>query len=557
MRTQRVSVELRGPHRVSDGDSIAFSEFCVALTRQTTCGRVTSGVFHRLTGKSYELSESAHGLLLGVVSGEFGFEDIEDIPARAFLHQLLDEGFITSTLAPQPLSDCGIPLALADSVLLIPIRNPAVALAYPDGTGALYRNADLDTCRLPRTRWRPEILRDELSKLATTLVRRARRREPWRHAEAELLAGGWPASDIRDTLHFLTDPQRQMLRWVAPKAPADQVSAHFQFPCQNFVRSTADDAGVTPAHTHYQGIDDASVNFDWLETTVSHAFRVPTRVFQQESFGARLGSHYLPWLRQRAAAAPLRILEVGGGMGDVAGTFTRRLAAECTQQGPISYTILDMSPALRNQQSVLQHHGVNFYFISGDAQRELPPGDFDFILCNEVIADMENVRQPDGSLEQRGALQFITAVARHLAAGGKAYISEYGELDTPPELVEHLDHAEYSIQFRPLLSLARELGLGAAVLDMTAVLRPIPEASVLIGQQERYLCLAAALGAHRTLLSRVYDEDAFMEEFGGAFAGRECLSPLFAPQGAEIHFGPRISQFKVLELTAPASNTNG
>jgi len=554
MRTQRVSVELRGPHRVSDGDSMRFSEFCVALTRQRADGCLTSGIFHRLTGKSYELSESAHGLLAGITSSEFAFDDVEDLPARTFLQRLLSEGFITSQLAPQPLSPCGIPLALADHRLLIPIRNPAIALAHPDGTGALFRNADLDTCHLPRTRWKPEVLRDELSEVAVAILRSAQRHEIWRHAEAELLSSEWPATDIRAAVRFLTDPQRQMLRWISPQSKADHVSAHFQFPCQNFVRDIADDGGVTPAHAHYHGIDDASVNFDWLETTVSHAFRMPTEVFQQESFGARLASHYLPWLRERAAAGRLRILEVGGGMGDLAGAFAGRLAGACTQQGPISYTILDLSPALLHQQSVLKHTEVDFHFVPGDAQQELPPGPFDFILSNEVIADMENVRQPDGSLQQRGALRFITEVARRLAPGGKAYISEYGELDTPPELVEHLDHAEYSIQFRPLLSLARELGLQAVVLDMTALLRPVAEAAVLIGQQERYLCLATALSGG-TLQSRVYDQESFMDEFAPALAGRDCLSPLFAPQRAEIHFGPRLSQFKVLELTAPAVGT--
>jgi len=557
MRTQRISVELRGPHRVSDGDSISFSEFSVSLTRETARGSLSAGIFHRLSGKSYELSDSAHGLLLGLTGGEFTFDDVEDMSARAFLERLLDDGIITSTLHPEPLSECGIPLAFADHVLLIPIRNPAIAVASRDGTGVLYRNTDLDTCRLPRSQWRPVVLLDELSKAAIAILRWAQRRTPWKDAEAQLLSSGYSASDIREAVRFLTDPQRQMLRWVSPQAQADRISAYFQFPCQNFVHSIADEDGVTPAPAHYRGIADAAVNFDWLETTVSHAFRIPTRVLAGESFGARLASHYLPWLRERAAAGPLRILEVGGGMGDVARAFTRRLVAECTRHGSISYTILDLSPALSHQQSVLRDDRVSFHFVSGDAQQELPPGEFDFILSNEVIADLENVPQPDGPLLQRGASRFITAVGRHLAPGGKAYISEYGELDSPPELVEHLDHAEYSIQFRPLLSLAQKLGLQAAVLDMSTLLKPVSEVSVLIGQQERYLCLGAAVSNFGTLESRVYDQDAFMNQFGQAFEGRDCLSPLFAPQEAEIHFGPRISQFKVLELTAPASITNG
>lgn len=554
MRSERSRAELRGPHRFGGGDFLSLSPLCTLLTRQSSEGGLTPGIFHRLTGKSYELSPIANSLLIELTRGELALDDIEDDGARGFLQRLLSEGFLTSALHPQPLSACGIPMALADWQLHIPLRNPAIALTCPDGTGVLYRNSDLGLCRLPRTHWKPDVLQDSLSRTAIALLRCAQSHTPWRQVEAELLSQSASTSDIRAGLWYLTHSERQMLRWVAPWAHLDQVSAFFQFQCQSFIRSTVSVNDITPAGTHYRDIDDAAENFDWLETTVSHAFRRPTSVLQSESFGERLAGYYLPWLRQRAKVAPLRILEVGGGMGDLAHAFITRIASECAHHGPVSYTILDASPGLQRQQSSLHHTNAYFNFLCGDAQEDLPPGTFDLILCNEVIADMENVRGPDGQLQQRGALQFIEGIARHLSQGGKAYISEYGELDSPPELATHLDHAEYSVQFQPLVARARELGLEAVVWEMSALLQPDLEASALIGQQERYLCLAAALGSRGvSLQNRVYDEAAFRAEFGAAFEGCECLSPLFAPVKEEIHFGPRMSQFKVLELTAGPS----
>jgi SAM-dependent methyltransferase len=532
--------------------SFYIDEFCRDLSMESGPAERSVGIFHRLTGRAYSLDAAGEMLLRLIRTESVEAQDVEALPIRAFLRRLEEEGFIASVRAPPERTACGVARSLTTFRLHRPLRNPAVAAIDAFGRAWIVRTSDVGTCRLPRTRWRPEIRRDALDGISVALLDLAAAGASWRHAEEALLSHGYSAEAIRRSLSFLTDTERQMIRLIAPEADEHDANAFFQFPCQNFTNTKRED-GVTPAHLHYQTLNQVEENFDWLETTVSHAFRSPTAALGHRPFGARIAERYLEWAKTRASACqPLRILEIGGGLGYFAKAFVQRLAAVADPAPPASYTMLDRSPALRNHQKALLGDNPLFRFVLGDAQESLPGGSYDLIIANEVIADFEVAGMSNGGIRQTGAAKFIAAVGRHLAPGGKAYISEYGDRVALPKPVNHLEHAEHSVEFGPLLAIAASLGLEPSLTTLADLLRPDPSSSLLIGQHERYLCLGALLregGAD--LQTRVYDQSEFEDSFAAMLRSMRILSPLFAAQAQELHFGPQISQFKVLELTAP------
>jgi hypothetical protein len=525
-------------------------ELAEPLISTNGSGVQSAGIFNRLTGQAYALDASAHSLLRVIHDEEIELEDLDASPARDLLLYLEREKLIASSREPILRTASGVPQALRDFRLHQPLRNPALAVVDPSGRARIIRTNDIATCRLPRTGWRPEICIDMLDDCAIALLELSATRPQWRQTEDILLRRGSSAGEIAQALRFLTDPERQLVRLIAPDADADAANAFFQFPCQNFDRSLAP---VIPASVHYRVLDRAQDNFDWLETTVSHAFRAPTAALGDRPFGACIADHYLKWLKIRAAIAPLNILEIGGGLGHFSKAFVQRLSDACGFASIARYTILDRSPALQASQRALIGSDPRFHLAQGDAQKSLPGGPYDFIIANEVIADLAITRQLGGVIQQTGAEGFLSCIAQALSGGGRAYISEYGDATAQPERVEHLEHAEYSIEFGSLREKAQSAGLEASLADLAEVLSPASSAALLIGQQERYLCLKALLrecGAN--LEFRIYDRAEFDWSFTPFLGSTRILSPLFAPQFQELHYGPTISQFKVLELTAPS-----
>jgi hypothetical protein len=70
---------------------------------------------------------------------------------------------------------------------------------------------------------------------------------------------------------------------------------------------------------------------------------------------------------------------------------------------------------------------------------------------------------PEPCFLQTGALELIHRIARWLAPGGTAVVTEFGELDGWPRLSTHLDHPELSTHFGHLARAARAAGLTATV----------------------------------------------------------------------------------------------
>jgi SAM-dependent methyltransferase len=190
----------------------------------------------------------------------------------------------------------------------------------------------------------------------------------------------------------------------------------------------------------------------------------------------------------------VRVLEIGAGLGYLARDAIARLRGSGRE---VDYTIVELSPALADAQRT--RLGNDARWLAGDVLAVDPPGPFDLIVANEMAGDLPARRltradlglapdggeadpaklaaispiaaelgvrvddAPDPCYLQTGAIELVARVARWLAPGGIAVISEFGDTSAWPKLSTHLDHPELSTHFGHLLQAARGAGLDASV----------------------------------------------------------------------------------------------
>ncbi|HTR51055.1 MAG TPA: SAM-dependent methyltransferase [Kofleriaceae bacterium] len=242
------------------------------------------------------------------------------------------------------------------------------------------------------------------------------------------------------------------------------------------------------------GIADAHEQFDHQETTLSHLFRVPHPALAGRTYGQAL----VDALVARGAVPPgrVRVLEIGAGLGYVARDAIARLRAAGRD---VDYTIVELAPTLAAAQR--ERLGDSAKWIEGDALAvALPDAAFDLVICNEMVGDLPArqlsradlglaldgtgtatpalVREisavaadtgvnlddaPEPFHLQTGAFQLVARIARALAPGGCAIVTEFGDVSAWPRLSTHLDHPELSTHFGHLQQVARGSGLQANV----------------------------------------------------------------------------------------------
>jgi SAM-dependent methyltransferase len=243
-------------------------------------------------------------------------------------------------------------------------------------------------------------------------------------------------------------------------------------------------------------IAEADAQFDHQETTLSHLFRAPHPALANRSYGQAL----VDALVRRPDALPegrLRVLEIGGGLGYVARDVIARLREHGRE---VDYTIVELSPVLEAAQ---RERVPGATWISGDVLAiDLPDAAYDLILANEMVGDLparqltradlglepeggtvdrERLRAlgggaaiaaelgvelddaPDPCFLQTGAFELVARLARTLAPGGLAVVTEFGEPGQWPRLSTQLDHPELSTHFGQLAQVARGAGLEATI----------------------------------------------------------------------------------------------
>jgi SAM-dependent methyltransferase len=202
--------------------------------------------------------------------------------------------------------------------------------------------------------------------------------------------------------------------------------------------------------------------FDELECTVSHLLRFPHPALG----GRRYGEALLQQIAARGMGpGKCGVLEIGGGAGHIAEAAWRGDAGPFTQA---RWSSFDLSPALLASQSrrlrePTQPRGAHQRWLGVRADAlalPLRPRSFDgLILANEVIADL-----PVENGRNTGAIGLVLEIARVLAAGGAAVLTEFGG-DFAPGPLQLLaaggagEHVEWSIDFRQLREAARGAGL--------------------------------------------------------------------------------------------------
>lgn len=235
--------------------------------------------------------------------------------------------------------------------------------------------------------------------------------------------------------------------------------------------------GETALTDWHAGVTEGEGHFDEVETTVAWAFGQPHRALGGQTYGQRLAT--------RLSRPGGLCVEVGPGSGELC----RQLLDAWGAARPARYVRVDLTPGLLAVQRAL----------CPDTEERVacvPPLPFeaasvDLLLCNEVIADLSAAPVGEGPVGRAvadwlrryalsplavgaryniGAFGLIEEIARVLAPGGVALVTEFGDEEGEPEEAAHLDHAEVGIHFGHLLQIAQSCGLEAQVQPVAALL---------------------------------------------------------------------------------------
>ncbi|MCP4806026.1 MAG: class I SAM-dependent methyltransferase [Proteobacteria bacterium] len=254
-----------------------------------------------------------------------------------------------------------------------------------------------------------------------------KRVQPWIEAQAVLVGSrSWRRRDPR------------LERLIAPERPANAR------PSGQWVD------GATQLAEFHGGIDDADSRFDRAETTLAHVFQDPHPALAGSRWGERLAA----WL------GPAQdVLQIGAGTGSASSCLDDR-----------SLTRLDLSPALLAAQAARAPRSTGV--LGSATDMPFPDASFDAVVCNEVIADLTAspsagdwlvTPEPGQRLFNTGTFEALAEIARVLRPGGRAWVSEFGDIDELPTETTQLDHPEVSIHFGQCAQVARSLGLLAEV----------------------------------------------------------------------------------------------
>ncbi|MSP61185.1 MAG: methyltransferase domain-containing protein [Myxococcales bacterium] len=285
---------------------------------------------------------------------------------------------------------------------------------------------------------------------------------------------------------------------------------------------------------YHEKIGDAALQFDEVETTLSHLFREPHPSLGGATFGARLAAALIA---RGAPPTAARVLEVGGGLGFVGRALSHALA-------PRSYVVVDRSPSLARAQ-----RARGLLSVVGDASH-LPVADraVDLVISNEMAGDLATLAGVNS-----GALELVDECARVLAPGGVAYLSEFGHPTRPPVRSEHLDHDEHSLRFEDLRARAVARGLAAELIPLPELIGLDRTAPALVTTRASFAALRALFAAHgKALAKRAWLRDEFSAALRGAAIDPESLHGIVTAPIGERTMGLKPDEFWALIARQPS-----
>jgi len=570
-------------------------------------GFIQYGVFHRLTGEVLEPGERVRSLLLAAQTGNqislteemlnaFGGDGIQ-------LRQLIEKEFLI-TAGHDPL------IPFVSQYVTRPIQNPALTFKSELGENLLVRTSMAQHVFSPRAGEFPEIIEEIISPLAAAVFKLADGSKTLHEIFATLGrnedTGILEDTEFRETLEFLSCLERQLIKFTSrvedleePYEPVNTVPRDL-YHSSKWEEQPADVSSEPIIDFHLSGIEDASWEFDLIETTVNHAFRFPSESLGGLDYGSRF---CLSTLRPEVVPSlnfsnRLEVLEVGGGTGTFARSFIEQattLSASALNAVEVNYHILDLSPTLmQNQRKLLAEILPSSRHFQQDAtQFEIPGQKFDLIISNEVIADfpmalverrspeaagdkveggaidiaekwqgagthylkkynLPTEDAPDNFLVNAGTFQFIERCWEHLSPGGTLILSEYGAPHIYPVQSYHLNHEEFSIHFGHLLMCGDTVGFNCRLLTLKEFLGLDDEVPALNGREEHILCLNHVLRKYEMSLPyAVISRTEFEKHYQALTEQIELTGFSFSPLKKGYHFGPRIDDFMVLILNKP------
>jgi len=301
----------------------------------------------------------------------------------------------------------------------------------------------------------------------------------WTHSSAQVLKlHELPLSFYKGHMHAL--PPYLLSTVPFPALDTPRANPQFQGPT------------VDLRDYHRRGIVDATQQFDEVESTLNHLFRVRHPALHGRDYPGQM-LHTLLQRGMLRGPAPL-VVEVGGGTGSFAEGFLQALREEAPELvAGLRYRIVELSPTLAAaQRARLARFGDQAEVIDGDAEElALAPGSVSLLIANEMIGDLRTAQlhadelDPPGQTPRRsnpeavalirkyrmrfedappvfylnlGAMRLLERISEVLAPDGHAIVTEFGEEHAYPRESEHLDHAEFSIHFGHLRHVARKLG---------------------------------------------------------------------------------------------------
>jgi len=503
-------------------------------------GVIQRAVFHRLTGEIIECD----------FTKSLTADELQ-------LRQLIERGFlITPDYDPlAPLLDCYVAR---------PIQNPALMYRSKTGAWILVRTSMKQTIYSPKRDEFPVLIEEQLSPPAAEILLMADGTRTLQQIFSEVAEG-------RATLDFLTAQERQLIKLTPRREDLDDPFTYVNIVPRNLYHSERKDqprpnsSRETIIDFHLDGIEDASWEFDQLEPTVNHGFRFPHEALGGLDYGSRfclatLKPEVVPLMNRTPM---LEVLEVGGGTG----SFARAFITQAASLIGVNYHILDLSPALmENQRKILAGLLPESRHFQQDATEfDLPDHTFDLIISNEVIADfpvasvpgdgayyvdkydLSHEDAPDSFVVNSGAFQFIEHAWKHLRPGGTLIVTEYGSDHRYPARSYNLNHDEFTIHFGHLAACAAKVGFQCRLLTLKEFVGFDDDVLVLNGREEHLLCLNHVLKNYGEVLPyAVISKSDFEKRCQSIVEEIGLIGYSFSPLNMGYHFGPNIRDFLVL-----------